>query len=66
MGFQNCKSSVCESSEVDSRFPGLNPSDTNKANDQNSFILGDTDDWSLDQTEENTNISSLLLFPEEG
>ena len=52
--------------EVDSRIPGLNPSDTNKANDQNSFILVDTDDWSLDQTEENTNISSLLLFPEEG
>ena len=52
--------------EVDSRIPGLNPSDTNKANDQNSFILGDTDDWSLDQTEENTNISSLLPFPEEG
>ena len=51
--------------EVDSRIPGLNPSDTNKANDQNNFILGDTDDWSLDQTEENTNISSLLLFPEE-
>ena len=52
--------------EVDSRIPGLNPSDNNKANDQNSFILGDTDDWSLDQTEVNTNISSLLPFPEEG
>ena len=52
--------------EVDSRIPGLNPSDTNKANDQNSFILVDTDEWSLDQTEENTNISSMLLFPEEG
>ena len=52
--------------EVDSRIPGLNPSDTNKAIDQNSFILGDTDEWSLDQTEENTNISSLLPFPEEG
>ena len=52
--------------EVDSRIPGLNPSDTNKANDQNSFILGDTDDCSLDQTEVNTNISSLLPFPEEG
>ena len=52
--------------EVNSRIPGLNPSDFNKANDQNSFILGDTDDWSLDQTEVNTNISSLLPFPEEG
>ena len=52
--------------EVDSRIPGLNPSDTDKANDQNSFILGDTDDCSLDQTEVNTNISSLLPFPEEG
>ena len=52
--------------EVDSRIPGLNPSDTNKANDQNSFILGDTDDCSLDQMEVNTNISSLLPFPEEG
>ena len=52
--------------EVDSRIPGLNPSDTNKANDQNSFILGDTDDCSMDQTEVNTNISSLLPFPKEG
>ena len=52
--------------EVDSRIPGLDPSDTNKANDLNSFILGNTDDWSLDQTEVNTNISSLLPFPEEG
>ena len=50
--------------EVNSRIPGLNPSDFNNANDQNSFILGDTDDWSLDQTEESTNISSLLPFPE--
>ena len=52
--------------EVDSRILGLDPSDTNKANDLNSFILGNTDDWSLDQTEVNTNISSLLPFPEEG
>ena len=52
--------------EVDSRILGLDPSDTNKANDLNSFILGDTDDWSLDQIEVNTNISSLLPFPEEG
>ena len=52
--------------EVDSRIPGVDPSDTNKANDLYSFILGDTDDWSLDQTEVNTNISSLLPFPEEG
>ena len=52
--------------EVDSRILGLDPSDTNKANDLNSFILGDTDDWSLDQTEVNTNISNLLPFPEEG
>ena len=52
--------------EVNSRIPGLNPSDFNNANDQNSFILGDTDDWSLDQTEESTNLSSLLPFPEEG
>ena len=52
--------------EVDSRIPGLDPSDTNKAYDLNSFILGYTDDWSLDQTEVNTNISSLLPFPEEG
>ena len=50
--------------EVDSRILGLDPSDTNKANDLNSFILGDTDDWSLDQIEVNTNISSLLPFPE--
>ena len=52
--------------EVDSRIPGLDPSDTDKANDQNSFILGDTDDWSLDQMEVNTTILSLLPFPEEG
>ena len=52
--------------EVDSRIQGLNPSDTDKANDQNNFILGDTDDCSLDQTEVNTYISSLLPFPEEG
>ena len=49
-----------------SRTQGLDPIQNNKANDLNSFILGDTDDGSLDQTEVNTKISSLLPFPEEG
>ena len=48
-----------------SRTQGLDPIQNNKANDLNSFILGDTDDGSLDQTEVNTKISSLLPFLEE-
>ena len=43
--------------EVDSRIPGLDPCDTNKANDLNSFILDNKVDFSLDQMELNTNIS---------
>ena len=51
--------------EFGSRTQGLDPIQNNKANDLNSFILGDTDDGSLDQTEVNTKISSLLPFQEE-
>ena len=51
--------------EFGSRTQGLDPIQNKKANDLNSFILGDTDDGSLDQTEVNTKISSLLPFQEE-
>ena len=42
--------------EGDSRMQGFDPGDNNKANDLNSFILGDTDEESLDQMEVDTSM----------
>ena len=42
--------------EDDSGMQGFDPGGNNKANDLNSFILGDTDERSLDQTEVDTSM----------
>ena len=42
--------------EFDSGIQGFDPGENNKANDLNSFIIGDTDEGSLDQTEVDTSM----------